>query len=145
MLPPWWHVCRAVSTCSCNWDLNMTANMATSREEAMAHDQTCHYSNLFLVFDDEMNHYHCSMKEHNLASAQVFPCGDWSVIASEDRLCIQSTMQLSAFGPPCWKAWGLHKINRDKLITTLANGNSVFPELLWKPKLQGSPHKWYWS
>lgn len=62
--------------------------------------------------------------------SQLFPYRDWFVIAFEDRLCIQSTMQLSAFRPPCWKAWGIQEINRDKLITTLANGNSVWPELL---------------
>lgn len=28
------------------------------------------------VVYDEMNHYHCSMKEHNLARFQIFPYGD---------------------------------------------------------------------
>ena len=78
----------------------------------------------------EMNHYHCSMKEHNLALSQLLPYGPWFAIASEDRLCIQSTIQLSAFRPPRWKAWGIHEINRDKLITTPAYGNSVWPGLL---------------
>jgi len=89
---------------------------------------------------DKMNHYHCSMKEHNLACSQLSPNGFWFVIASIDILRIQSTMQLSAFRPPRWKAWRIQEINRDKLITALPRGILHGQSYYRNTKLHGRPY-----
>lgn len=68
------YVCGAVCACSSSRASAVTAHTTTGRAERLlpttepAITVTC-------VLYDGMNHYHCSMKEHNLALSQLFPYG----------------------------------------------------------------------